>query len=1015
MHGFGATTRLVLARARRRPGRWLLIALGLALATAFAGAVAGESTIAGDQAARSVLTGLSPLDRTVRVTWQGPFTPAVEHRARRLLRELGLQDQTEVVLPNPVRLGGVVVQLAGIAPLAPWIAPTGSTDAAAVKAGHTPGACRPSSCPMLLAGPRAPGAALTALGVRVPIAGRALLRSAAPLGFVPAQPPGQPPLLLTGDAVGLGALPGLSGVYRTYNWLALLPTSGLHSWQLAGTERRLQQAEAALAPTNTGFGFTLTAPFAALQSAQAQANAVPKRLLLAGGGALAALALFVVLAAGGLRGDLDAELGRLAAAGARTRQSVAFALTESALLCGVALLVGAGIALVAVVVLATAGGVPAGGVLTHSLLTPTGALALVAGWLCATLLVAVLLLVRGGRLAELPAVAAAAGLALALSLGTSGGGPLPVLLAPLCCLAAGVVLARVAVVGLRGAERLTRRGPVMTRLAFVGLARAPAGPSLAIAFIAVSIGLGGFALAYRATLLRSTADQAANQVPLDAIVAAGPDFATPLQVASPSRWAKLSGGAVIPVRRTQASFLNGGSSETVPALGVPAAAIPRLRGWRSGDSSVPLTTLAKRLAPTSPARAAPSPLPAATDALAIRAQATGLSIAITADFLDPDDNLVQVPLGQSDGLPQTLIARLPPAVRRSGVGGRWRLVGLELDEPTGLAITNGHQNGESPAPATQFTGRLRLGTLTAFGRAGQPLRRIPVGSWRALGAARDLHARGRVTVVRFDTSGHPGLLRPAAPSDTNPVPVLVDSQTAAASGPGHGIALEVDGLPVSARVVGVLRRFPTVPAGAPGFVIADQQTLASALDAQLPGQGRADELWISTPDPRRLRDALRASPFAQFSASFRDQIELGLRSSPISRGVLGTLLAAAALSAALALVGLLATLLGGGRDERVERDLIAQGVGPRGLRTELRLRMTVASAIGVVAGLAIGLLLTSLAVATVQSAGPVAVPDPPLVTVAPWGQLLLWGAAAMAILAAASWIAARALTGRAAP
>ncbi len=270
-------------------------------------------------------------------------------------------------------------------------------------------------------------------------------------------------------------------------------------------------------------------------------------------------------------------------------------------------------------------------------------------------------------------------------------------------------------------------------------------------------------------------------------------------------------------------------------------------------------------------------------------------------------------------------------------------------------------------------------------------------------------------MIRFETSGEPGLLRPRAASDTAPVPVLTDGQTAAASGPGARIALEVDGLPIAAQVVGVLRRFPTVPAGAAGFVIADEPTLAAALDAQLPGQGRPDELWISAAHPRMLQDGLAQPPFTQFSASFRAEIEQQLRSSPISRGVLGTLLAAAALAGGLALVGLLVTLLGGARDERIERDLLAQGMGPRGMRTELRLRMVLAAAIGVAAGLGLGLLLTTLAVATVQSAGPVALPDPPLVSVAPWGQLLLWGAAALAMLTGASWIAARTITGRSAP
>jgi hypothetical protein len=1001
MSGLGAITALVLARARRRPGRWLLMVVGLALATAFAGAVAAESTIAGNQAARSALAGLSPLSRTVRVTWQGVVTPSVERRARSLIGSLGIGVPTEVALLNPVRLNGIVVRPAAIDPLSAW-----------VDSSARPGSCRAEACPMLLAGARLPVSTLTALGVRIPIAGTAVVRSAAPLGFLPGQPGGQPPLLVTGDTAGLESLPGLDGVYRTHDWLALLPTSGLHSWRLGQTERRLLEAQASLA--QSGSGFTMTAPFAALSAARSDADAAPKRLLLAGGGALAALALFVVLAAGALRRDLDAELGRLAVAGARTRQSIAFVVIESATLCGVAVVLGGGLAVVLAAVLAHAAGVPAGGVLSHSLVTGTGAAALVGGWLCATALVAVLLLVREQRLAEVLAVAAAAALALALTRGASGDDPLPVLLAPLSCLAAGVIVARLAAVALRGGERLARRGPVMTRLAFVGLARAPGPPSLAIAFIAVSIGLGGFALAYRATLLRGTADQAANQVPLDATVSAGVDFTTPLQVASAGRWAMLAHGSVTPVRRTEASFVDGASSVTVPALGVPAATIPRLHGWRSGDSSAPLGTLARRLAASRP-RPSLAVLPAGAEALRVRAGPSTIAVSVVADFLDPDDNLQQVTVGQAGPRPQTLVATLPRVLQSGGRGGPWRLAGLELDEPPGLEITSGHQNGENPAAATQFTGTVRLGPLTVLGSSGRTLVRVPLGAWRALGAAHGLRDHGAAAAIHFDASGTPGLLRPVAASDSQPVPILVDPQTAAAAGPSNVIALQVDGLPVTARVVGVLHRFPTVPTSDAGFVIADERTLAAALDAQLPGQGRPDELWISTADPHGLENALISPPLAQFASSFRGEIEHQLQAAPVARAVLRTLVAAAALAGALALVGLLVALLGGAQDERVERDLAAQGVGPRGLRAELRLRLGLAGLIGVVVGLGIGLLLTRLAVSTVQAAGAVAVPEPPLVTVAPWGQLLLWTAAALAVLAVASSLAARALAGRTAP
>ena len=46
------------------------------------------------------------------------------------------------------------------------------------------------------------------------------------------------------------------------------------------------------------------------------------------------------------------------------------------------------------------------------------------------------------------------------------------------------------------------------------------------------------------------------------------------------------------------------------------------------------------------------------------------------------------------------------------------------------------------------------------------------------------------------------------------------------------------------------------------------------------------------------------------------------------------------------------------RDERAESDLTEQGVGPRGLRAELRVRLALASAVGVTIGLGIAMLLT---------------------------------------------------------
>jgi hypothetical protein len=958
---------LVAARARRRPGRWLLPALGIAVATAFAGIVAAEGTIAGDEAARDVLAGLAPLDRAVRVTWQGPVTPAVERHARSAIQSLG--PVTQVTLLNPVRLSGVIVRPAAVAPLDRWL-----SRAPALAS------CRPENCPVYSAGGAALPGVLKAPGVRLVIAGKARLGSPAPLGFTPE--PSSPPVVLTSDVTGLARLPALTSIYRTRQWLALLPTAGLRSWQLAALARRLQLMQAMLLASSDQFNFT--APFDQLAEARARAEAAPNRLLLAGGGALAALALFLALAVGGLRRELHAELDRLRTAGARSGQCIAFVVAESALLSGVAIAVGAASAVAGTAVLAGAQAEPAGGVLAHSLLTPAALAVLAGGWAAATALLVTLLTVRGAWIADLLVVGAAIALALSLALGSGADSSVSVLLAPLSCLTAGLVIFRAAVLVLPASERLARRGPLLLRLSLVSLARSPGPAALAIAFVAVAVGLGGFALSYRSTLLRGASDEAANGVPVDAIVAAGSDFRTPLQLAPLRRWRALAdGGAVWPVRRTFASYQNGGAAVTVPALGVPASAVRRLRGWRESDGSTSQEALARLLAPTGPVRAPGPTLPAAARTLSVRIR-SAIAVSVQADLRAPGGTIRQVSL--------TRPARLP------GTGGPYELAAFELDEPTGLRATNGHQDAENPAAATQASGTVRLGPAFADGRP------IDMSSWTAVGAATGAHAGNQDVALRFSDTGEPGIVRPPQPSDFRPIPVLVDPRTAAAAGRGGRLALTVDGLPVTARVIGVAARFPTIPGSGAGFVVADEATLAGALDAQLPGQGRPDELWLATSDPSRLRAALRHT---LLTASFRADVERRLRTAPVARAVLGTLIGAAAVAGALAIIGLLVALLGAARDRVAERDFVEQGVSPRALRRELTLRMIVTAAVGVVSGLALAVTLTRLAVAAVRAAGALAAPQPPLVTVAPWGQLAIWGVVSVVALAAVATTASR--------
>ena len=949
------------------------------LAAAFAVGVGGEATIAGDRAARQTLAQLDPLQRAVTLTQQGPASAAIDHRARRLLAGLGLPAPTRTVLLGPVRLSGRVVRLAAIAPLSAWIE-------------TSPGRCRPRACPVLLAGGTVGEGALGAPGVRVVIAGAGRLSSAAALGFVPTAH-GQP-LLVAGDVAGLAALPALSSVYRTNSWVSLPRLTALHSWQLAAFERRLTRAQDGLAPAGQ---LSLSAPTDALQSARDRAAAAPRRLLVAGGGALAVLAMFVILAGYGLRRDQAAERDRLRMAGARTGQLVVFSLAEAAWLAAVALLAGAALGVGAVALLAAKAGLPAGAVLSHSLLTAPGAAALGGGWMVAVAVIGSVLLAPGGHVADGLAAAGAAALALALSVGGDDDTTLALLVAPLASLAAAGLVYRVTAMLLRGAERVTRGGPPVLRLALVTLARSPAAPALAVAFIAVSTGLAGFALAYRATLARASADQAAQQVGLDARIGAAADFTTPLAMARPDRWRALAGAGsrVLAVRRTDASLPLSGNTITVPVLGFPASALPVLRGWRAGDVSAPVAALARRLAPAGPVREPGPRLPAGTRGLTVRVQAPNGEVQLSADLRGAGGAVTQVGLGTASGRPRLARARVPTS------GGPYELDAFEIAEPTGVQALNGHQNAENPVAATQSTTTVRLGDVSAGGRS-------LLGSWRGwrgVGAADVVASTSSGATLRFADSGQPGVLRPRQPSDTRPVPVVTDRATAAGAGPGAELPLTVDGEPVTARVVGTLRRFPTIAGGGPGFVIADEATLDGALDASLPGQGRTDELWIATRHPHRLRAALLRPPLNRLSVTFRADLQRSLSGDPIARGVLGTLLVAAAVSAVLAILGLLAALLGAMRDVRAERDLIVLGLTARQLRRELLARVLAAGTLGTFVGLVLAAVLTRLVVGAVHAAGAVAVPDPPLLAIAPWGALGLLALAAIAAFALAGAVA----------
>jgi hypothetical protein len=982
MNGLVAAAGLAVRRLRAAPGRWLAVAAIVALAVALQGALSAAGVVAGDHAARAQLARLGPLDRTARLVWSGGVRADQPREATHALAEMRGRPVTRGILLYPNDFGRALVQLAAADPLA---------SSAHVVSGRMPvGGCTAGRCEVLWAGGRAPiSNTLVSRGVHLVIVGRGVVTNQAAFGIATREfgfdvqgASKRPTLLVGADPAGVDALHELDSVTRAQTWSAPLPVTALHSWELNDEVDRIVAARGTVERIG---GFTATTPQAALQAAKARADSAPGRLSAAGATAAAALAALLALAAGALRGGLLAEDGRLRRAGATVVQRAGLAATETALPVLAGLLAGIALAALAAWLRARAGGVDAGHVLSHAAAGALGRAAVTGGIAWALVLVCARAPVAAARvLAAAALVAAAALLAGVLApRGTGASDPLPGTIIPVAAAAAGLLVGLLLPPLLQRVARAAPKRWRVSRVALLELARQPGAAAIAAAGLTVSVGLAGFAFAYHATIDRSRADQANHRVPLAATVLPGPDLRSPLAVLPAKAWQAMPGVAgAAPVVRRDAFALEGPTRDPIALLGVPADVLSSLHAWRAADAAGDRAALARRLvAPPFDRPSGGLRLPAAARTVALPARADGENVHIALLVRASGGFLDRVALGTATRAGRTLRAALPGRLR----GGL--AVGLLLSESESLVAVTGHQEAEGGS-GTSASGVLHLGAL----RAGSAS--TTFATWHPHGSL-----RGPPSALRYRLAGT-AVLRADQPSDHAPVPVLADPATARDAALAKGTTIEVLGVDIRAKVVGVVRRFPTVPSGQ-RLVLADATALAGALDAQDPGSGQPRELWLTA--QRGDEDGLDAAVaeagrthalVVRTHAATRRAID----AEPIAREVLGALTAAALLAAALAIAGVAVAIRRAVQDGSAALvDLEAQGLGPRVLRRGLRLRAAAIAAAGTVPGVALGLVLTTLVTSAVR-AGATGPPDPPLVLVVPWASGAL---AALALLAAA--------------
>ncbi len=1005
---------LAAIRLRRRVRVAALTALAIAAASAALALVLAGSLVIQDRSTARALEQLPPAERSVQVAFFGipaaADLPSLDAAARRALRQVTATRAARVLQVKTLGVEGTTVQLRAIDGVSRWVR---------LDQGRLPRSCRPERCEVLrLAGRRS---LPPAPGLQLVVVGSATLVSPVPFGrFAGTEqrttgdetaPAPETTVVLAGDVSSVAALPGLSSIYRSYGWVAPLPASAGRPWEVRPLGRRLDRARSALATTSDGF--ELTAPTRQLAEAAATAHVAGRRLLLVGGEIAALLLALAVLAAASSRRDVDGLRRRLTWAGADRWQIFLVTACDVALVVTIGVVAGwiAGSCLAALV--AHAAGAPAVAIVAHSCLSWWGlagaaslAIAAIVVLLVALLAPSVTAGSRSISLLDVAAVAAVAVVVLALArgrvttteLGRDGGAATMLLLLPgLVGFVAAVVCARLLRPALQALERATRRRSAMIRSAALSLVRNPGHAAIAVSFLAVALGLTLFAVAYGSTLERGLEDQARYAVPATYVVRERLDadgLVSPLAAAPVERWRSLRPGvSAAPVIRQQGSVSeSSGSRRRYTLLGVPAAALASLDGWRRDFAAQAPRALATAIAPTVPVALHGPLLPPAATAVEVPARATGGDVLLRLGVLTPHGEVTQVEL-QPAG-PILRRASIPRAAR----GGR--IVGIQLIRAAGV---ESHRKNEAPI----VSGRLLLGPLrAATARGVRPLGGYAgwVGRGRVeaatLRATADLHyIVGNDVVSQF---------RPRQPLDGLPLPVLASPGLAAIAGSDGILALRLGSGPIVLRVVGIVARFPSVEGD---VVVADEASLLAAGTAFRPGAVSATELWLFSPSP--LDRVLRDPPFDVLDVSSQRQRLAALRSDPLTRGSLIALASGAVVSLLLAGLGFLVLVLSDLRDERGELfHLEAQGAEPATLRRHVRLRALVVAAAGLAGGALTGLALAALVTETVVVTANGVAPEPPLLLRLDWPLLLgvvtVYAALVAAVVVGATWSSFRA-------
>ena len=250
---------VAVGRMRARPSRSLLLAAGVAGATAMLIGVFGGQTVTRDRAVQAALAALPAGDRSFRVDAfglpPGETYGAADRRVRRILAPLAASEPITGTFFRQLEIDDGLVQLVSLDRLPAFVR---------LRSGRLPRSCGPKRCEVLQLGAgtrsswRQDGIDLVRVGI-ADVPDKALFGD----WLTPSSGSGRiaTPLLAPG-ADAFARIPALDGFYRVHSWIAPIAPDRFHAWEIDRVLARESQAQTALA--SAGAEYALSGPDGAL-------------------------------------------------------------------------------------------------------------------------------------------------------------------------------------------------------------------------------------------------------------------------------------------------------------------------------------------------------------------------------------------------------------------------------------------------------------------------------------------------------------------------------------------------------------------------------------------------------------------------------------------------------------------------------------------------------------------------------------------------------------------------------